>query len=485
MTNDSRARCQTFSMTNVVFIFSLVIMIVLGGCGDNGKTSYTVNGTVTLGGTGLSGVTVTVAGNSAATATTDAGGNYSFTNLSAGNYTVTPSLTGYAFSPSYRDAFLNSSDAIGWTFGATFDGRLSAALHTMFLKTDGTVWTWGYNSNGQLGNGTTANSANPVQAGALSGVKYVAAGGFHSVVMKTDGTVWTWGYNSNGQLGNGIIGTDSYTPAPVSTLSGVMTDIAAGDEFTVVVKSDGTVWAWGDNSVGQLGNGTTVANSIIPVQVSTLTGVTTVIAGSQYAAALKSDGTVWTWGMNSVGQLGNGTTTNSSIPVQVGGVSGITAIAGGDDFVVALKNFRSNSTAWAWGNNSSGQLGNGTMNNSLSPVQVSALTNVAAIAAGTDHTNVTAIEAGTDHVVIMKSDGTVWAWGNNSNGQLGNGTTVNSSTPIQTSGMTGAAAIIAGLKYTLTLKNDGTIWAWGYNNAGQLGDGTTTDRWTPVQAQSP
>jgi alpha-tubulin suppressor-like RCC1 family protein len=435
MTNDSRARCQTFSMTNVVFIFSLVIMIVLGGCGDNGKTSYTVNGTVTLGGTGLSGVTVTVAGNSAATATTDAGGNYSFTNLSAGNYTVTPSLTGYAFSPSYRDAFLNSSDAIGWTFGATFDGRLSAALHTMFLK--------------------------------------------------TDGTVWTWGYNSNGQLGNGIIGTDSYTPAPVSTLSGVMTDIAAGDEFTVVVKSDGTVWAWGDNSVGQLGNGTTVANSIIPVQVSTLTGVTTVIAGSQYAAALKSDGTVWTWGMNSVGQLGNGTTTNSSIPVQVGGVSGITAIAGGDDFVVALKNFRSNSTAWAWGNNSSGQLGNGTMNNSLSPVQVSALTNVAAIAAGTDHTNVTAIEAGTDHVVIMKSDGTVWAWGNNSNGQLGNGTTVNSSTPIQTSGMTGAAAIIAGLKYTLTLKNDGTIWAWGYNNAGQLGDGTTTDRWTPVQAQSP
>ena len=148
MINDSKSRCQTFSMIiNVVVMFSLVIMIVLGGCSNSDK-KYIVNGTVTLGGTGLIGVTVTLAGNASATAITDANGNYSFNNLSSGSYTVTPSLTGYAFSPSYRDAFLNGSDAIGWTFGATFDGRLSAAFHTIFLKTDGTVWTWGYNSNG-------------------------------------------------------------------------------------------------------------------------------------------------------------------------------------------------------------------------------------------------------------------------------------------------------------------------------------------------
>ncbi|MBI4332557.1 MAG: family 16 glycosylhydrolase [Chloroflexi bacterium] len=184
------------------------------------------------------------------------------------------------------------------------------------------------------------------------------------------------------------------------------------------------------------------------------------------ATPTPSIGEVWAWGYNNSGQLGNGTITDSLIRVQVTGLSGVTAIAGGDYHSLALK---SDGTVRAWGQNYLGQLGNGANANSSTPVQVSSLTGVTGIAGGTSHS------------LALKSDGSVWAWGRGDYGQLGNGTTTNRLTPIQVSNVTGVTAIAGGGHHSLALKSDGSVWAWGENYLGQLGDGTTTDRSTPVQ----
>ncbi|MCL2087921.1 MAG: dockerin type I domain-containing protein [Oscillospiraceae bacterium] len=292
----------------------------------------------------------------------------------------------------------------------------------------------------------------------------VSAGNDHSVALLSDGTVWAWGWNNRGQLGDDTT-TDRRIPVQVSGLTGVTTVSSSGDH-TMALKSDGTVWAWGYNWTGQLGDGT-VTDRTTPVQVSGLTGVVAVSAGAHHTIALKSDGTVWAWGRNNLyGQLGDGTTIDRHTPVQVSGLTGVTAISAGGNHTAVLK---SDGTVWAWGYNYYGQLGNDTTTNRNIPVRVFGLTGVIAIFAGGGHT------------IALKSDGTVWAWGNNSHGQLGDGTTTDNYTPKQVSGLTGVTAISAGVQHTIALKSDGTVWAWGANWAGQLGDGTTTNRRTPVQ----
>ncbi len=255
---------------------------------------------------------------------------------------------------------------------------------SLALRGDGTVWAWGYNLRGQLGNGTNTDSNIPVQVSSLTNIIAIAGGGNHSLALKNDGTVWTWGDNASGQLGNGLNGpgTESYVPVQVNSLTNI-TAISGGWLHSLAIKNDGTVWSWGSNGYRQLGNGTTVSFSNIPVQVSLIAGITAISAARlSHSIALKNDGTVWTWGRNDYGQLGNGTTTISSVPVQVSTLTGITDISGGYYHTLALKN---DGTAMAWGRNFDGQLGNGSNTDSHLPVQVSPLSNIKAIASGAYH----------------------------------------------------------------------------------------------------
>jgi alpha-tubulin suppressor-like RCC1 family protein len=356
----------------------------------------------------------------------------------------------------------------------TFVAALFAAIVMLLVAVDrtdaqaqGEVWAWGLNNFGELGDGTNTDSNTPVQVSNLSDVKAIAGGYHHSLALKNDGTVWAWGHNGVGQLGNGT-NTDSNTPVQVSNLSDIKA-IGAGEYYSLALKNDGTVWAWGHGGDGQLGNGTNT-NSNTPVQVSNLSDIKAIGAGDFHSLALKNDGTVWAWGYNSAGQLGDGTNTDSNTPVQVSNLSGVQAVAGGIFHSLALKN---DGTVWAWGYNSFGQLGNSTTIDSNTPVQVSNLSGVQAVA-----------DCGY-HSLALKNDGTVWAWGHNGRGQLGGGaTTIISNTPVQVSNLSDIKAIGAGAFHSLALKNDGTVWAWGENGGGELGNGTNTDSNTPVQVSS-
>ena len=432
---------------------------------------FFISGQVTTSGTGLSGVTVTLGGAGSSTTTTDANGNYAFSGLANGSYTLTAAKAGFTISPASRSVTVNEASVTGQDFAATWImvGSVLSVKggdnHTIALKGDGMVWTWGGNDFGELGNGTNTGRWTPVQVSGLTIVTAIAGGGYHTIALKSDGTVWTWGYNFDGELGDGT-NTNRSTPVQVSGLTGVtgVTAIAGGYLHTIALKGDdGTVWTWGGNAYGQLGDGTFTARWT-PVQVSGLTGVTAIAGGKRHTIALKGDGTVWTWGYNFDGELGDGTNTDRWTPVKVSGLTGVTAIAGGGCHTIALKD---DGTVWTWGG------GDGTTTNRWTPVQVSGLADVTAIAGGEAHT------------IALKSDGTVWTWGLNGNGQLGDGTTTNRWTPVQVSGLTGVTVIAGGRFQTIALKGDSTIWTWGYNAAGQLGDGTTTDRWTRVQALLP
>ena len=348
--------------------------------------------------------------------------------------------------------------------------------HALVGKSDGTLRTWGYNGYGQLGLGGTTSRSTPTLPSGLSGIVAIAAGRFHTLALKDDGTVRGWGDNENGQLGDGTRVLRS-APVAVTGLTGIVA-IAGGERFSLALKSDGTVWAWGNNQSGQLGNGTTSGfpGRADAQAVSGLSGVIAIAAGDNHAAAVKGDGTVWTWGYNGYGQLGDGSGTDRSAPVQVSGLSGVTMVSAGMNYTIARKG---DGTAWAWGWNGFGQLGDGTTFNRSTPVPVSGLSGVVAVAAGGNVDT-----AYTVHTAALKSDGTVWTWGSNSSGQLGDGSTTSRSVPGPVSGLTGMTAVAVGHAHTLALKGDGTVLSWGaalgQNGSGQLGDGAFVARSRPV-----
>lgn len=286
----------------------------------------------------------------------------------------------------------------------------------------------------------------------------------HATVAQA-GNPWAWGWNSNGQLGDGTTLTRT-TPVQVSGLTNVVAVAAgAGGLYSLAVKSDGTVWVWGDNAYLQQANGSNVLR-LTPVQVSGLTNVVAVAGGGLHSLALRSDGTGWAWGLNNRGQLGDGTTTTRGTPILVSGMTNVGAVAAGYLHSLALK---LDGSLWAWGDNGHGQLGDGTTLDRTTPVPVNGLTNVVAAAGGLVHS------------LALKSDGTLWAWGDNSYLQLGDGTNVSRLTPVKVSGLTNVVAVAAGNMHGLAIKSDGTVWAWGDNTFGALGNGTTTNRSTPGQ----
>jgi hypothetical protein len=295
----------------------------------------------------------------------------------------------------------------------------------------------------------------------LTDVTAVAGGGFHTLALKSDGTVWAWGMNSVGQLGRDRnFGTLPQPLGQVSGLSGVAA-VSAGEFFSLALLKDGTVWTWGDNTEGQLGDRTTTSRSA-PGQVNGLTGVVAVAAGQEgHVLAVKSDGTVWSWGENRFGELGDGTRSSRLTPVQVAGISNVKAVAAGQHFSVALKQ---DGTVWTWG----GSVG-APSDPPIPPTQVAGLSNIVAI------------DAGQQHTIALKSDGTVWTWGANFDGELGDGTTQSDGTARQVSGIGGAVAVAAGLAHSVALLSDGTVRTWGRNLFGELGDGTGLTRTLPVQ----
>ncbi|WP_018218827.1 RCC1 domain-containing protein [Salinispora vitiensis] len=344
------------------------------------------------------------------------------------------------------------------------------------------IFAWGGNAGGQLGDGTTDNSSEPlaVRLPADTAVAAVAAGERHSLALTSAGTILAWGSNDDGQLGNGTT-VSSSEPVPVRLPAGIrVVAVAVGANHSVALTSTGSLLAWGANNSGQLGNGTVTSSSApVTVRLPAGTVVAAVSAGRDHNLVLTATGpaALLAWGANSEGQLGDGTRSARSVPVAVALPAGptVTAIAGGGDHSLALT---VDGTALAWGSNSRGQLGDGTTTGRLVPVTV-------ALSVGTE---ATAVAAGRTHSAVLTSEGTALAWGGNQRGQLGNGATSDSSEPVSVIlpiGMRLTAIASGDSDHNVAIAGDGSALAWGLNSQGHLGDGTTTDSATPVAVSLP
>jgi alpha-tubulin suppressor-like RCC1 family protein len=400
------------------------------------------------------------------------------------------------------------------------------------IKTDGTLWTWGAYYGVIFGDPLVMPKLSPVQIGSLTDWAQVSCGYMHMTAIKTGGTLWTWGYNYDGQLGDGTT-IDKSSPVQVGSLTD-WASVSCGDYHTEAIKTDGTLWAWGHNGSGRLGDGTTVRQSS-PVQIGSLTDWTQVSCGSEHTVALRSDNTAWSWGKNLNGQLGDGTIVSKSSPVQTGvstwthvrassystnlvgefrgtvqfvdmsgGNTGLTTLGGpidvngqftlGGTLNVASGGTNANTANTAFNNlaptqtvNSGKFLTTSGTNTSwdnvyseytlysspgTSPIQISSSQSWKHVAEGGGHW------------IAVKTDGTLWAWGDNTYGQLGDGTIVNQLNPIQIGSLTNWEQVCAESFSSSAIKTDGTLWTWGQNNMGQLGDGTYVSKSSPTQVGS-
>lgn len=327
----------------------------------------------------------------------------------------------------------------------------------------GTAKCWGQNSSGQLGDGTMVDRATPTTVSGITGVTGVTVGSSHACVVLTDQSVRCWGANFVGQLGNSTM-TDSLSAVAVSGLPKV-TQITAVNNHSCALGLDGTVRCWGANWAGQCGDGSTGAGISTPVVASGISDAVGVSAGGEHTCALSKTGGVRCWGYNANGEVGDGTTgTNRLLPVTVTGLSNVAQVKAGNLKTCARLG---DGTLRCWGNNSYGQLGDGTMADRSQPVVVSGISNAIEISSGYP-------------TCAVLSDGTVRCWGANSNGQLGDGSTVNSATPVMATGISTATIVRAGYKHACALLADATVRCWGDNSFGQLGNGTATSSAVPV-----
>jgi len=462
--------------------------------------------------------------------------NYYISQAYLNQFVITGSLWGWGENFSgllgTNNVIYRSSPVQTAAGGTNWLNAVSGQRHAASVKTDGTLWTWGINNYGQLGSGTTINRSSPNQV-TSGGTNWrtVACGQDNTAAVKQNGQLWTWGRNNYGQL---AIYTNGYSrSSPVQTIIGgtnwaivttgvdslgaiktnnslwtwgrnnhgqlgigntvnqqIPVDIAAGgwsevvtcNTQTIALKTDGTLWGWGRNARGQLGTNNTIS---VDSPVQTISGGTNwiqIATGYQQSAGIKSDGTLWLWGRNSEGQLGNGANIDVSSPIQT--------ISSGTNwkqiylcdpsaigsYAIGVK---SDGTLWTWGTNNYGQLGDGTNTSRSSPVQT--------IAGGTnwDWSTNRRSSAGRFTAYAIKTDGTLWAWGNGSGGALGDNTGISKNSPVQTiSGGNNWRQVAGGNYNASAIKTDGRLWSWGNNGYGQLGDNTTISRSSPVQTSS-
>jgi len=362
-----------------------------------------------------------------------------------------------------------------------FRDRESVGFNASQGGSGGTValYAWGFNNQGQLGLGNTTNYSTPKQVGGLSNwTSNIATAGATVLAIKADNTLWSWGYNSTGQLGLGNT-TNYSSPKQVGNLTNWASVSCCNstnsggysNTHVLAIKKDGTLWGWGLNAAGQLGLGNTT-NYSSPKQIGANSWLQAA-CGLNFSCAIRTDGTLWSWGINTYGQLGiNSSTTYFSSPKQVGGLTNWAAVRGYNYHVLAIK---SDGTLWSWGLNNMGQLGLGISGtNYSSPKQVGLLTTWKYLNTGDNNE---------DCSLAIKSDGTLWSWGYGTYGQLGYGTS-NVSSPKQVASSTSWSAVSGGFYWMLAAKTDGTIWSWGKNQDYQLGLGVATYYSSPKQIGS-
>jgi len=368
-----------------------------------------------------------------------------------------------------NDTTTNRSTPVTTSAGGADWKQISSVLHAAAIKTDGTLWTWGLGTSAQLGDNTITSKLTPVTTFAGgNNWKQVDCGNFHTAAIKTDGTLWTWGSPTAGRLGINDTVTNRVTP--VTTFAGGTNwkQVSCGSQHTAAIKTDGTLWTWGNGGNGRLGNGGITSST----PVTTFAGGTNwkqVSCGQFHTAAIKTDGTLWTWGNGTNGRLGNNNTTDNSLtPVTTfTGGTNWKQVTTGVDHTAAIK---TDGTLWTWGYGTNGRLGNNDTTNVLTPVTT--------FAGGT---NWKQVECGNSYTAAIKTDGTLWTWGLGTNGRLGTNDGIQRLTPVTTfAGGTNWKQVACGYLHGAAIKTDGTIWTWGRNNEGQLGNNSTTNSLTPI-----
>lgn len=340
---------------------------------------------------------------------------------------------------------------------------VAGAAYSTAVAADGTIYAWGDYKASAMGYAQDPILAYPNRL--LSDAVEVAAGAYHTLARKADGTIWGWGYNNTEQLAVASFLMPRITvPQRISGLPGNVKLLSAGSTHSLALSSDGTVWTWGGNSSGQLGNGDNSGSKVgVPTSVKGLKNVVAVSGGWVHSLALDVDGGLWSWGGDYYGQLGDGKTENAYIPAIIPGLPKLIAISAGSYHSLALA---ADGAVWSWGQNTYGQLGTPGTVGTL-PRVVAGLPKIKSIAAGNHHS------------VALAEDGSTWVWGES----LGAGLATNGTFPIRTGLPKAIVAIAAGMGHSLALGNDGAVWAWGRNDAGQIGDGSFASRFAAVRAE--
>lgn len=332
------------------------------------------------------------------------------------------------------------------------------------------LFAWGDNWYGRVGDGTTTDRSSPVQIGDMENWANVDAH-YSSFAIKEDGTLWAWGKNENGVLGDG---TTIAVSSPVQIgLNSIWSDVKTHGYHTLAKKVDNTLWAWGYNGYGQLGD-TTTENRSSPVQIGIDSDWAEFSTGEGFSAAIKENGTLWAWGKNYFGQFGDNTVeTFRSSPVQLASDTNWSQLSCGEYSVAAIKK---NGTLFAWGANYYGVLGDGTTDHRSSPVQIGSDTNWKQVSVSP--------ESGNSFALAIKEDGSLWSWGNNIFGQLGDNSVIQKSSPAQVGSDKNWSFVTTGYGVSYAIKTDGTLWAWGFNYTGNYGDETDILRSSPIQIAS-